>query len=266
MREWQQSRMILLGSLLILCMGAQFGFVGCGQTATPITSPATNQVYSYFGGPFNVPGSDLAKSASTFDHAAKQIGVSSFITNNNAQELSGKRDVVKELGLPYSTPDPQSWGTPTVGGLNLGLSTFGNNSNGENNQGTGLTYLMLTPQSSAGVLRFAVSTNGEFGTVWTNALPLGRETQVAVSYDFVAGSASLYVNGQRVATGPAPIPLNAINDINVWLGRSQWPDPYFNGLLDEFRIYNGVLSDAAVAALTSNASEIPRIIPPPRSA
>jgi len=52
------------------------------------------------------------------------------LTNNNAQELSGKRDVVKELGLPYLTPDPQSWGIPTVAGLNLGLSTFGNNSNG----------------------------------------------------------------------------------------------------------------------------------------
>jgi hypothetical protein len=26
-----------------------------------------------------------------------------------------------------------------------------------------------------------------------------------------------------------------------WIGRSQWPaDPYFNGLIDEFRIYNGV--------------------------
>src|SRR5712691_289232 len=52
------------------------------------------------------------------------------LTNNNAQELSGKRDVVKELGLPYSTPDPQSWGIPTIAGLNLGLTTFGNNSNG----------------------------------------------------------------------------------------------------------------------------------------
>src|SRR5712691_6731340 len=52
------------------------------------------------------------------------------LINNNAQELSGKRDVVKELGLPYSTPDPQSWGIPTIGGLNLNLTAFGNNSNG----------------------------------------------------------------------------------------------------------------------------------------
>jgi len=142
----------------------------------------------------------------------------------------------------------EAWVTWSGGGNWQRIFDFGNNSNGENNQGTGLTYLMLTPQSSAGVLRFAVSTNSELATVWTNALPLGRQTHLAVSYDFIASSAILYVNGQRVATGPAPIPLNAINDINVWLGRSNWPDPYFNGLLDEFRVYNGVLSDAAVAA------------------
>jgi hypothetical protein len=50
--------------------------------------------------------------------------------NASAQELSGKRDVVKELGLPFSTPDPQTWGIPTVTGFNLGLSGFGNDSNG----------------------------------------------------------------------------------------------------------------------------------------
>jgi len=32
------------------------------------------------------------------------------------------------------------------------------------------------------------------------------------------------------------------------VGRSNWPDPYFNGMFDEFRIYSGVLSDTQVAA------------------
>src|SRR5215472_1715454 len=50
--------------------------------------------------------------------------------NASAQELSGVRDVVKELGLPFLTPDPESWGIPTVTGFNLGLSGFGNDSNG----------------------------------------------------------------------------------------------------------------------------------------
>jgi hypothetical protein len=48
--------------------------------------------------------------------------------------------------------------------------------------------------------------------------------------------------------GLATVPLNAISDINVWLGRSNWPDPPFSGQMDDFRIYDGVLSDAAIAA------------------
>jgi hypothetical protein len=35
-----------------------------------------------------------------------------------------------------------------------------------------------------------------------------------------------------------------------WIGRSQFAsDPYFNGLVDEFRIYRGALSAAQIAAL-----------------
>jgi hypothetical protein len=178
------------------------------------------------------------------------VGAASFSGDGrlNLAGSNGYVDLPNRLISVLTNVTFEAWVTWNGGGNWQRIFDFGDNSNGENNQGTSLTYVMLTPQSSAGVLRFAVSTNAEFGTVWTNALPLGRETQVAVSYDFVAGSASLYVNGQRVATGPAPIPLNAINDINVWLGRSNWPDPYFNGLFDEFRIYSGVLSDAAVAA------------------
>jgi len=60
-----------------------------------------------------------------------RVGYTTLI-NNSAQELSGKRDVVKELGLPFSTLDPQTWGIPAIGGatFNLGLSPFGNDSNG----------------------------------------------------------------------------------------------------------------------------------------
>jgi len=145
----------------------------------------------------------------------------------------------------------EAWVTWNGGGNEQRIFDFGNNSNGENNQGTGLRYLRLTPRSSAGVVRFAATTNsaaGEMATTWTNALPIGQQTHLVVCYDFVAGTALLYVNGQRVGTGLATIPLNRITDINVWLGRSNWPDPYFNGQMEEFRIYEGVLQDTAIAS------------------
>jgi hypothetical protein len=128
---------------------------------------------------------------------------------------------------------------------------FGSNNAGEDNQGTGLTYLMFTPRSNTGGPRFAATTTsgaGEIGTTWTNAFPIGQPAHVAISYNFVAGTCALYFNGQRVSTGPATVPLSGINDVNVWLGRSNWPDPPLNAQLDEFRIYSGVLSDSTVAA------------------
>ncbi|MDB6068165.1 MAG: C-terminal target protein [Pedosphaera sp.] len=146
----------------------------------------------------------------------------------------------------------EAWVTWNGGAAWQRIFDFGNNSNGENNQGTGLTYLILTPSSGGGMLRFAASTNsggGEVGVNGPSALIVGQRTHVAVAYDFVAGTAVLYADGQRVASGVASIPLGGITDINDWLGRSNWGgDPYFTGSLDEFRIYSGVLSDAAVAA------------------
>lgn len=52
------------------------------------------------------------------------------IFNAIAQELSGVRDVVKELSLPFSTDDPLSWGIPAVSLASNGLSGFGNSTNG----------------------------------------------------------------------------------------------------------------------------------------
>lgn len=72
--------MMLLGLCHVV-----LGSSGCGQTAKPVVSSSTGFVDSYFGGPFNVAGSDLAKSSSTFDHVAKQIGVSAFISGQTAQ-------------------------------------------------------------------------------------------------------------------------------------------------------------------------------------
>src|SRR5277367_4342281 len=82
-QEIQRGRKILLPFFLGLGL-VVLGSSGCGQTVKPVTSPAAGQVDAYFGGPFNVGGSDLGKSTSTFDHVAKQIGVSSFISTQTA--------------------------------------------------------------------------------------------------------------------------------------------------------------------------------------
>jgi hypothetical protein len=78
LRSCERSASFLFLTFLALCV-ALLGAAGCGQTAKPVVSPATGQVDSYFGGPFNVSGSFVARVASNFDHSANQIAVSGFI-------------------------------------------------------------------------------------------------------------------------------------------------------------------------------------------
>ncbi len=58
-----------------------------------------------------------------------RFGVNDFY-NLVGLELSGKRDVMKELAIPgLSTPDPITWGIPRITSL-VGVSGFGNDSSG----------------------------------------------------------------------------------------------------------------------------------------
>jgi hypothetical protein len=64
------------------------------------------------------------------------------------------------------------------------------------------------------------------------------------------GTQSLYLDGVNVATGAINpgLDLNTLNDVNNWLGRSQWGDPIFDGVYNEFSIYDHPLSQGEVSA------------------
>jgi len=148
-------------------------------------------------------------------------------------------------------PTVEAWLTWNGGSVWQRIFDFGSNSGGENGQGTGLTYMILTPRSGGNFMHFAITTNSsgsELSADSPQMLPIGQRVHVAVSYDYLAGTSGLFLNGQRIANGTATDPLSQINDVNVWLGKSQWNDPYLNGQFDEFRIYNGALSDQQLAA------------------
>lgn len=53
----------------------------------------------------------------------------------------------------------------------------------------------------------------------------------------------VYANGELVAEGGTSLELSDLNDVNNWLGRSNWTnDANFEGTFDEFRIYDYALS------------------------
>jgi glucuronoarabinoxylan endo-1,4-beta-xylanase len=113
-------------------------------------------------------------------------------------------------------------------------------------------YMFLTPQNGSSTrLRFAISTNSsgsEQQITGASALAVGAWQHVAVTLNGNTGI--LYLNGVAVGTNAAmtlrPATLGVTT--NNFLGRSQWSDPYLNGLLDEFRIYSVALSASEIAA------------------
>ena len=127
---------------------------------------------------------------------------------------------------------------------------FGNSSAGEDLQGTGTSYIFFSPRTGgAGPWRFEVKTPETPAYFWEGpgTLPPNVEHHVAITYNVVGNVSKVFIDGVLMAEGTAPIPLSEIDDVNNWLGRSQFPDAGFDGRFDEFRIYEGVLTELQVA-------------------
>jgi hypothetical protein len=109
--------------------------------------------------------------------------------------------------------------------------------------------------AGGGPLRYAITTSGNGAEQQLNdttTLPLNTWSLVTVTLSGTTGT--LYVNGQPVATN-TNMTLNpsSLGDTNQnWIGRSQFgADPYLNGTVDDFNIYDRALSASEVATLAS---------------
>jgi fibronectin type 3 domain-containing protein len=111
--------------------------------------------------------------------------------------------------------------------------------------------MFLTPQSGgSGPMRFAITTGGSGAEQQINsssALSPGVRHEVAVTLSGSTGV--MYLDGSPVGTnsGLTLNPSSLGGTANNYLGKSQYSDPYLNGSLDEFRIYNRALTAVEVA-------------------
>jgi len=129
--------------------------------------------------------------------------------------------------------------------------------------GTGTSrYMVLTPNSVSGTLRFTISINGNAAgaeqRLETTAIPIGEWTHVAVT--LAGNTGTLYVNGAPAASGQITLNPSSVAPTLNYLGRSQFADPYLNGMIDDFRIYNRGLAAAEVRDLAVPPDAI--VVPP----
>jgi hypothetical protein len=181
---------------------------------------------------------EVANTGATGPRAAGKIG--------NAVKLSGDGEYVAlPTGIVSDLNDftISAWVNPAADSTWSRIFDFGTGTS---------TNMFLTVDGGGAGLRFAITTGGngiEQQLTGGGQLPLNAWSHVAVT---VAGNTGrLYLDGNLVATNPNmtlhPSSLGTTNQ--NWIGRSQYPDPYLSGIVDDFQISDHALTDAEIAAL-----------------
>ncbi len=169
-----------------------------------------------------------------------------------ADAISGYVDLPNGILSQLKNVSFETWVTWEGSGAWQRIFDFGTSDQGEDISSGNGNYFFLTPQNGGGFLHFSVRdpvTQAEPAPVVSKtALGINEEIYLAITYNFNANVAMMYSNAVVVATNLAPISPKVINDVNNWLGRSQWGDNMFQGKFDEFRIWEGALSGEDVAA------------------
>ena len=117
-------------------------------------------------------------------------------------------------------------------------------------------FAYLTPFTPDGLIRYSTyAGTGNEGTVTAPAVAAGPWKHVAVTTS--GREYRVYVDGVEAAYAltipvkPADIGANSGN----WIGRSRFPDPFLDGTVDDFRVYDRVLSQAEIQALAAPGSD-----------
>ncbi|WP_221284949.1 LamG-like jellyroll fold domain-containing protein [Haloferula luteola] len=114
------------------------------------------------------------------------------------------------------------------------------------------SYFFLSPKAGDGNLRFEIQHGGVQHQLNTTVLPSGRWVHVAVT---LGDTACIYVDGELSAESETlSVHPSDVNPVLNLIGDSQYDaDPMFQGMLDDFRVYNQTLSAGEVAALSVTA-------------
>lgn len=128
-------------------------------------------------------------------------------------------------------------------------------------------YIFINAKSGSGNVRGAITTNtwsGEQGVDSSPSFPQGVWKHFALVISGDTKQEKLYIDGllaainNNVTLKPSQI-YDAAKDFSGYIGKSLYSgDPYFNGTVDDFRIYNRALNSAEIQTIVNaKAVEVP---------
>lgn len=214
------------GSLFADAIGAAHGTVrgsGATFTGTRLTLAGGNSAVAAYG---DLPNG-LLSSNGTNHGGAGEVSIEGWVRVTGNQNWSRYFD----------------FGSTDIGGGAGGELT------GPGGGGAGLDYLFYSAQLGVDVnshrleLRNDDPTAGGYLTVEVLSPTFNTDVHFVVTWLERTGELKVYENGHEVATMVADARMSDINDVNNWLGRSNWTgDQNMQGEFNEFRIYGHVLT------------------------
>lgn len=210
---------------------------------------------------FNANAQDLVGSAHGNLLGGAVVSNGELVLNGTSAYL----DLPNNLFTNITSITFEAWVTDLGSGNWARIYDFGNSSGGEGYAGTGTTYMFLSLPSGNGNLRGAYTTSGsgsgEQIVEWLNGRPaIGEKAHIVYTTDGNTKQGRLYVNGVIVGQNNAVTitPASIGQTLNDWIGRSQFSaDAFFNGKIDEFRIYNQSLSEGTILRNFRNGPDMP---------
>jgi len=181
------------------------------------------------------------------------------------QYISLPSGIISALGDNATFEFWVTW--PGTGGSWQRFFDFGRSDtvDGSGQGATGQQFIFLCPQSGLAGLPMLLSTTIA-GLQETMSAPLTPSTvmrHIAVvlqgpSDDGGAGTQTVYVDGLPVGSSALNGRLTSLQDVNNWLGRSQFvADPELTGTFHEFRIYSMARTAAQIMQSAALGPEVP---------
>jgi len=223
-----------------------YSFDGTGTVAKDSVGPDDGELLSVVNG----AASDAGPGA-----AAQLDGTGQLLLDGS----SGYVNLPNHLISTLSSVTIVSWLKWGGGSGYQRIFDFGGGIAEDDTSDGGRSYFALSPYGgSSRLMLLAKSPNSaEVQLTSKGELKGGNAHQVAAT--FVSSShLELYLDGVSLGRLAIDFKLSEIDDVNDWLGRSQYSlDNPYNGSLDDFRIYDRALTACEVAALYSAGPDSP---------
>ncbi|MEY4916498.1 MAG: hypothetical protein RL616_411 [Verrucomicrobiota bacterium] len=228
---------------------ATFQSFSATNTVTVVDPLLNNLRHRY---PFTTDASDVVGTA----HGTLTGGASIAGNQVVLDGASGYVSLPTGIVATYTNFTIEAWVSNSVAANWARIMDFGSSAT---------VNMFLTPTAGGGPLRFAITLAGGGGEQQVSApaaLPVGVMKHVVVTLNGNVGI--LYLDGVAQSTNNAMTltPSSMGSTTQNYLGKSQYADPYLNGSIDEFRLYDAPLPASLVMSNFLNGPNALAIAPP----